>query len=132
MASSITAGNYSYPYPVQAENILNETTVLMLQFFDGQFAEVLSNGLNKSKALGWRGTFMKQGIALLAKRTKGIMEANRRNYYGECAAFIAALGEVKESLGETDAKQKLMTSYKEKYPRRSAFRAEMKFYGWRG
>ena len=37
---------------------------------------------------------------LLEKRTAGIMEANRRNYYGECAAYIAALGEVKESLGD--------------------------------
>ena len=28
---------------------------------------------------------------LLEKRTEGIMNANRRNYYGECAAYIAAL-----------------------------------------
>ena len=69
---------------------------------------------------------------LLEKRTAGIMDANRRNYYGECAAYIAALGEVKESLGDTGAKQRFMTFYKEKYSRRSAFRAEMKAYGWRG
>ena len=69
---------------------------------------------------------------LLEKRTAAIMEANRRNYYGECAAYIAALGEVKESLGEVGAKQRLMSSYKEKYSRRSAFRAEMKAFGWRG
>ena len=69
---------------------------------------------------------------LLEKRTAGIMDANRRNYYGECAAYIAALGEVKESLGDIGAKQRFMTSYKEKYSRRSAFRAEMKAYGWRG
>ena len=149
-------------------------------FLDGQFDEVLTHGLNQSKALGWSGTFMKQGIAmfllavhegnwngkgiremaeivkrtfrfspeeyrygldndvalglenagtgsfydvsarweqltpmeqelkekvikkiekLLEKRTAGIMEANRRNYYGECAAYIAALGEVKNPLG---------------------------------
>lgn len=69
---------------------------------------------------------------LLEKRTEGIMNANRRRYYGECAAYIAALGEVQESLGDTGAKQRLMTSYKDKYSRRSAFRAEMKEYGWRG
>lgn len=67
---------------------------------------------------------------LLEKRTEGIMEANRRNYYGECAAYIAALGEVRESMGEAGAKQRLMTSYKDKYPRRSAFREEMRNYGW--
>lgn len=181
--------------------------VLLLRFLDGQFADVLDQGLNQSQALGWTGTFMKQGIALyllylyegqwhgkgmaamagivksamkfsseeyqkgvrrldeinenelfcqlflkwksmaqmesdmreravkritalLEKRTAGIMDANRRNYYGECAAYIAALGEVRESLGELGAKQKLMTSYKDKYTRRSAFREEMRNYGW--
>jgi len=29
---------------------------------------------------------------LLEKRVEGIMGANRRKYYGECAAFLAALG----------------------------------------
>jgi len=188
------------------ENKPDGNMILLLRFLDGQFADVLEKGLNKSEALGWSGTFMKQGIALyllylyegpwsgggitamadmvksamffsaeeyrkgikpddtyekdlfcdlflqwksvvqmepdvrtraikritglLEKRTEGIMSANRRNYYGECAAYIAALGEVRESLGEEDAKQRLMTSYKEKYFRRNAFRAEMRNYGW--
>lgn len=73
---------------------------------------------------------IKKVKGLLEKRVEGIMDANRRNYYGECAAYIAALGEVQESIGEIGAKQKLMTYYKDKYPRRSAFRAEMKDYGW--
>lgn len=191
----------------RAENRPDHNMILLLRFLDGQFADVLEEGMNESKALGWSGTFMKQGIALylltlyegqwtgkgimemaawvksamkfsaeeyqkgtygrndidendlffeifskwssvvqmepdiktraikrisslLEKRVEGIMGANRRNYYGECAAFLAALGEVQESLGETGAKQKLMTSYKDKYSRGSAFRAEMKFYGW--
>ena len=181
--------------------------LLLLRFLDGQFADVLAKGLNKTKALGWSGTFMKQGIALyllylyegrqkgkgiaamalavksamgfsaeaylrgigedksadenalfyevflkwksavqmepsvrtsaiekiaglLEKRVEGIMDANRRNYYGECAAYLAALGEVQESLGEKGAKQRLMTSYKDKYSRRRAFREEMRNYGW--
>ena len=58
------------------------------------------------------------------------MSENRRNYYGECAAYIAALGEVRESLGEAGAKQRIMTDYKEKYSRRNAFRAELRGYGW--
>ncbi len=189
------------------ENRPDGNMVLLLRFLDGQFADVLDQGLNQSQALGWTGTFMKQGIALyllylyegqwhgkgmaamaeivksamkfsseeyrkgvcgseetgenelfcqlflkwksmvqmesdmreravkrittlLEKRTAGIMDANRRNYYGECAAYIAALGEVRESWGELGAKQKLMTSYKDKYTRRSAFREEMRNYGW--
>lgn len=67
---------------------------------------------------------------LLEKRTEGIMNGNRRKYYGECAAYIAALGEVKESLGEFGAKQRIMTAYRDQYPRRSAFRAELQAYGW--
>ena len=73
---------------------------------------------------------MKQIASLLEKRTEGIMNANRRNYYGECAAYIAALGEIRESLGESGAKQRLMTSYKNTYSRRSAFREELRGYGW--
>lgn len=191
----------------RAENRPDSNMILLLRFLDGQFADVLAEGLNRPEALGWSRTFMKQGIALyllylyegqwvgrgitamanivrsamkfspeeyrkgtydrndtnesnlfcevflkwksvvhmepdirtcaierithlLEKRVEGIMGANRRNYYGECAAFIAALGEVRESLGEAGAKQRLMTSYKDKYFRRNAFRAEMRSYGW--
>ncbi len=198
---------YLYPYFERKENKPDRNTVLLLRFLDGQFADVLDEGLNNSKALGWTGTFMKPGIAiyllcmhegswsgkgitamagmvkdamrfsaeeyrkgtrgfeglsentlfcqlfskwksivqmasdvrehaikkitvLLEKRTEGIIDANRRNYYEECAAYIAALGEVRESMGEAGAKQRLMTAYKDKYPRRSAFREEMRNYGW--
>ncbi len=66
---------------------------------------------------------------LIAERVKGIMENNRRNYYGECAAYIAALGEVKESMGEIGAKQKILSHYKTLYSRRRAFHAELRTYG---
>ena len=189
------------------ENNPDSNMVLLLRFLDGQFEDVLVKGLNKSEALGWTGSFMKQGIALyllylhegqwngkgiaamakivkgamrfsaeeyrkgtcgfeeigendlfcqlflkwksmvpmesdirncavkrvtalLEKRTDGIMDANRRNYYGECASYIAALGELRESMGEIGAKQRLMTLYKDRYPRRSAFREAMRNYGF--
>ena len=51
-------------YSEREENRLDSNMALLLRFFDGQFAEVLDKGLNKSEALGWTGTFMKQGIAL--------------------------------------------------------------------
>ena len=198
----------SFPCSEREENRPGSNMVLLLRFLDGQFEDVLDKGLNKSEALGWTGSFMKQGIALyllylhdgkwigkgiaamaeiaksamrfsaeeykkgtcglegigendlfcqiflkwksmvqmesavrdravkritalLEKRTEGIMDANRRNYYGECAAYIAALGEVLESQGERGEKQGLMTSYKDKYSRRSAFREEMRNYGWK-
>ncbi len=59
------------------------------------------------------------------------MDANRRNYYGECATYIAALGEVLKAMGEPGEKQRLMMSYRDAYPRKSAFREEMRRYDWR-
>lgn len=62
-------------------------------------------------------------------RVRGIMGNNRRNYYGECAAFIAAFGEVQESLGKTNAKASIMNQYRSEYSRRSAFHRELRAYG---
>lgn len=66
---------------------------------------------------------------LIKKRVNRIMEANRRNYYGECASYIAALGEVMESRGEQGAKQRILLEYKEQYFRRRAFHEELRKYG---
>ena len=66
----------------------------------------------------------------MEKRVAGIMEANRRNYYGECVAYIAAIGEVKELLGEKGGKQIYMSHFANLYPRRTAFKTELKSYGW--
>ncbi len=68
----------------------------------------------------------------IEQRTAGIMEANRRNYYGECASFIAALGEMKESAGHPGEKNRILLQYKEKYSRRRAFLGELRRYGMKG
>lgn len=68
---------------------------------------------------------------LVTVRVKGIMEGNHRKYYGECAAYIAALGEAKESGGERNGKQNTMAKYMEAYSRHSSFRQEMLAYGMR-
>lgn len=67
----------------------------------------------------------------LLLRTEGIMGADRRNYYGECASFIAALGEVEESRGRKSWKQVLMEGYRTMYSRRRAFISELVSYGMR-
>lgn len=72
--------------------------------------------------LGW-------AEGLVTKRVQGIMEGNHRNYYGECAAYIAALGEAREAGGEPNGKQATMAKYMEAYNRRSAFRQVMRGYG---
>lgn len=61
---------------------------------------------------------------LIQQRVAGIMDANKRNYYGECAMYIAALGEV------MNAKQDYMSKFVAQYPRRSAFKHELKSFGW--
>lgn len=66
---------------------------------------------------------------LVAKRVKGIMEGNRRKYYDECAEYIAALGEVKESRGENNGKQRTMLEYKALYSRRTAFHQALRSFG---
>lgn len=63
---------------------------------------------------------------LLAKRTEAILRGGRRNYYGECARWILAMGELLEAQGEPNAKERLRTIYLLRYPRHSAFRREMK------
>lgn len=65
----------------------------------------------------------------ISMRTAGIMDANHRNYYGECAAYIAAYGEVCESRGVVGAKADIMEKYKVKYSRRRAFHQELRNYG---
>ena len=65
----------------------------------------------------------------ISYRVEGIMQGNHRKYYGECASFIAALGEVKEYRGELLGKQNFMQSYKIKYPRRTAFHQELYNFG---
>ena len=64
-------------------------------------------------------------------RVAAIMDANRRNYYGECAAFVAAYGEVLESRGKPGEKERIMQRYKAEYSRRRAFHDELRRYGMR-
>lgn len=66
---------------------------------------------------------------LITMRVKGIMEGNHRKYYRECAAYIAVLGEAKESGGEQNGKQNTMMKYMNLYPRRSAFREDLQGFG---
>lgn len=75
--------------------------------------------------------WMKHIKKKIATRVKGIMDANRRNYYNESAAFIAAWGEVAESRGERGAKQRILEHYMSMYPRRRNFIADLKSFGLR-
>ena len=58
-----------------------------------------------------------------------IVSEQKRGYYNECASYIAALGEVLESHGKNGSKQALLSAYKSKFPRHSAFIRELKNFG---
>lgn len=186
-------------------NELSRYDYCILMFFEQEFERMRKTGMTTSAALGWSGTFMKQGIALmllllyrgnalpvglqgmqdrviancqfraeeyaqglemtegddqqlffllftdwkeqvvlteaeqkqwleridtwLAKRVGGIMQENRRNYYGECAAFLSALCEVLQSRGEQGVKEQYYERYRKLYPRRRSFLEAMRSYG---
>lgn len=67
---------------------------------------------------------------IMVERTDAIIEGNHRKYYEECAAYIAAIGEAKEAFGEPAAKQKDMSEYAVRYPRRTAFKGALQSFGW--
>jgi hypothetical protein len=60
-------------------------------------------------------------------RMKAIMGIHR-NYYGECADYLAAIGDVKESRGIAGARQRILNHYHTIYKRCRAFTPELKRY----
>lgn len=64
----------------------------------------------------------------IQKRTESILGARRRNYYGECAAFIAAYGEMAESRG-LENKNVWMLQVKNLFPRHTALHSELRRFG---
>lgn len=60
------------------------------------------------------------------KRTEVILKNGRRN--GECACWIAALGEIQEEQGQEGAKEALLGRFRRRYPRHSAFHRELRLF----
>ncbi|MDD3416292.1 MAG: Arm DNA-binding domain-containing protein [Lachnospiraceae bacterium] len=71
---------------------------------------------------------------LVRKRVDGIMDGNHRNYYFECAEYIAALGEVLESRGVLNARRRkgglIMSAYKD--TERGSWYVSFHYYDWTG
>lgn len=66
--------------------------------------------------------------SVISKRVNGIVGGKYRNKYNNVAILVAALGEVKESLGMKMAKSNVVNQYMRKYPRHSAFRGALNEY----
>lgn len=65
---------------------------------------------------------------IISKRVDGIVGGKYRNSYGKAALLVAALGEVKESLGTKSAKSFIINEYMKKYPRHTSFRGALREY----
>lgn len=60
-----------------------------------------------------------------------ICDRRWKSDYPLCAAWLAALGEVRESLGQEGAKQELMEAYHRRYLQRRTFNDALESYGWK-
>lgn len=65
---------------------------------------------------------------IVYNRADALVGKQRRNHYGEAAELLAMIAEIKEDMGMQGAKRAIFAEYKRKFPRHSAFQAEMKHY----
>lgn len=65
---------------------------------------------------------------IVYSRADAIVGGQHRNQYGQSAQLLAIVGEIKESMGERGAAEKIFAEYKRKFPRHSSFQSEMKTY----
>ncbi len=75
----------------------------------------------KRKYLAW-------AEKVVYSRADAIVSGQHRNQYGEVAALLALIGEIKEDMGEQGEKTRIFMEYKSKFPRHSSFQREMKDY----
>ena len=73
-------------------------------------------------------SYIKWLESLINKRADAIVSGQHRKSYGKAALLVAALGEVKESMGIQSAKGIIIDKYLKKYPRHTSFRGVLKEY----
>lgn len=65
---------------------------------------------------------------IVYRRADAIVSGQYRRHYGEVAELLALVAEIKESRGESGARQMIYQQYKKKFPRHSSFQVEMRNY----
>ena len=110
----------SYYYGTNIQTTLSNTD-LFLQLFNKWKNQ---NKLSKYDEEYW--------LDYIEKETSNIVYTivghTHRSQYHMAAAFIHALGEVKESRNEKNAKENLILFYKNVFPRHNAFHKELKYF----
>lgn len=75
-----------------------------------------------------RETYLAWAEKIVYSRADAIVGGQHRNHYGQSAQLLAIVGEIKEGMGESGAKQQIYAEYKRKFPRHSSFQSEMRTY----
>lgn len=90
--------------------------------FESWKADITINPDTRSKWISTIDKWIRSYVSRIVGNTE-------RSSYSACAAYIAAFGEMLESLGNYGAKQTLLQEYKLQYPRHRAFISELVQYG---
>lgn len=75
-----------------------------------------------------RAVYLAWAEEIVFSRADAIVGGQHRNHYGQAAQLLAIVGEIKEGMGKSGAKQQIYAEYKRKFPRHSSFQSEMKTY----
>lgn len=75
-----------------------------------------------------RQTYLNWVEKIVYSRADAIVGGQHRRQYAQVAVLLAAVGEVKESMGISRARREIFAEYKRKYPRHFSFQREMKTY----
>jgi len=72
--------------------------------------------------------YLEWAETIIHSRAEAIVKGLHRRQYGEVAALLAMVAEIKESMGIQNAKERIYLEYKKNYPRHSSFQSEMTYY----
>lgn len=73
-----------------------------------------------------KNTYFAWAEKIVYSRADAIVSGQYRRHYREVAELLALVGEIKEGMDQTGAKQRIFQEYRKKFPRHSSFQAEMK------
>ena len=79
-------------------------------------------------SLEQQGRYLSWAEDIVYKRTDAIVSGQHRRQYGQVAALLAMIAEIKKEKNIIGDSKELYYRYKKKFPRHSAFQAEMKRY----
>ena len=75
-----------------------------------------------------KSAYLQWAEKIVYSRADAIVSGQHRGSYASAAVLLAAVAEVKESVGEEGIRAEIFAEYKKKFPRHSSFQAEMRTY----